>query len=127
MRRDMNLIREMMLELEQNSELNGRVSFDATASDLFPNIKRDDDTLTYHLLQIFDEGWVDGEYVEVSGDFIIKRITADGHDFIDAIRELGTWEKTVSLMRTAGGGTLRLALEVAKGVLRSEIQKRIGY
>ena len=102
MRRDLDLVRTLMLALEANDRLNGRGILIASARELFPEQQETDDILAYHLMQIIDEGWLDGEYIEVSGDFIVRRLTADGHDFVDATRQPTIWDQAKSAIRAGG-------------------------
>ncbi|QHO77907.1 hypothetical protein ACH79_40290 [Bradyrhizobium sp. CCBAU 051011] len=126
MKRNLDLIRRMMQALEQNSDLNGRSSHSCYASELFELPDHSDDELAYNLMQILDEGWLEGEYVEVSGNFIVKRLTADGHDFIDSTKDPDRWEKAKSMAKTASGESLRFVLEAAKGLARAELAKWMG-
>jgi hypothetical protein len=69
---------EMMQALESNSQLTGRSMRVAEAEKFFPDIKRDPDTLAYHLMLILDQGLVVGEYERTSGRFALQRLTAPG-------------------------------------------------
>jgi hypothetical protein len=108
MKRNVDLIRRMMQALEQNSNLNGRSSYSCYASQLFKFPEHSDDELAYNLMLILDEGWLEGEYVTASGNFIVKRLTADGHDFIDSTKDPDRWEKAKSMAKTASGESLRI-------------------
>lgn len=125
MHRDFDLIREMMLSLESNAELIGRASFEGYATSFFPNLGKDDDTLAYHLMLIIDEGWLDGEYIRVSGKFILVRLTADGHDFIEVTRQKSIWDQAKAAIKAGGGETLRFAWEISKKIAEAEIQRRL--
>lgn len=56
MKRDLNLVREMMIALEGDKRLNGRSTLRLHASQLFDIPDRSDDELAYHLMLIMDEG-----------------------------------------------------------------------
>jgi hypothetical protein len=58
MKRDLNLVLQMMLALESNERLNGRSPQRFFASQLFDIPDRSDDELAYHLMLIMDEGWL---------------------------------------------------------------------
>jgi hypothetical protein len=75
---------------------------------------------------IIDEGWLDGEYVRVSGNFMVRRLTADGHDFIDSTRSPDVWDRAKAVTKAAGSETLRLVWEAAKSLVRAEITRRLG-
>lgn len=75
---------------------------------------------------IIDEGWLDGTYNDAGGDFIIRRLTADGHDFIDATRKKAIWDQAKDAIRAGGAETLRFAWDVSKTIAQREIERRIG-
>lgn len=126
MKRDLNLVREMMIALEGDKRLNGRSTLRLHASQLFDIPDRSDDELAYHLMLIMDEGWLDATYSRPAGDFDVTRLTADGHDFVESTRDPDVWQKTKSTMKAGGAETLRLAWDVAKSVVRSEIMRHLG-
>lgn len=125
MKRDLDLIREMMQQLEENPELNGRDIISTSASELFTIEGKSDDELAYHLLLILDEGWLEGRYFDINGSFDVVRLTAEGHDFIDATRNPDIWKRARSAMETGGTATLRFAWDLAKSIAKKEIEKRL--
>jgi hypothetical protein len=126
MKRNLDLIRRMMQVLEQDTDLNGRSVYSCYASELFKFSEHDDDELAYHLMLIIDEGWLTGEYVKAAGSFLVRRLTADGHDFIDSTKDPDLWERAKSIAKAAGGATLRVVLDAAKGLIKAELSRRIG-
>jgi hypothetical protein len=126
-KRDLDLIRELMLELEANEKLNGRYRLNCFASELFNRPPEEDDRIAYHLMQILDEGWLVGQYVPTAGSFDLSRLTADGHDFIDATRSPDIWKRARSAIEGGGAETLRFAWDVAKTLAKREIEKRIQF
>jgi hypothetical protein len=127
MQRDLDLIREMMLALEANSELNGRGDQNGAAEEFFPEVSRSPDELTYHLILIIEEGWVQGSYIEIAGDFILWRLTADGHDFIDATRNRDVWNQARQAAKAGGTETLRFVWDICKRIAQKAIEKRLGF
>jgi hypothetical protein len=126
MKRDLNLVRQMMLALESDKRLNGGSTQRLFANQLFDIPDRDDDELAYHLMLIIDEGWLEAAYSRPAGNFDVSRLTADGHDFVESTRNPDVWQKTKSTMKAGGAETLRLAWDIAKSVVRSEIARHIG-
>jgi hypothetical protein len=126
MKRNLDLIRQMMLSLEQDSRFNGRSHRHLSASEAAPIPGFNDDVLAYNLMMIIDEKWLDADYGMNSGKFRVTRLTADGHDFIDSTRSPDVWDKAKSIAATAGGETLRFVWEAAKGLIRAEITRKLG-
>ncbi|NOJ41383.1 DUF2513 domain-containing protein [Bradyrhizobium australiense] len=126
MKRDLDLIREIMLALENSPQLNGRASWEGYASEFAKLEGHDDDELAYHMMLIIDEGWIEGEYWRTSGKFALTRITADGHDFLDSTRQPDIWAKAKSIAKSRGAETLRFAWDIAKSIVNAEITRHIG-
>ena len=55
------------------------------------------------------------------------RITFAGHDYLDAVRDNGIWNKTkVVVAETGGSATLEMVRALAIGFLKSKIEKHTG-
>lgn len=64
----------------------------------------------------------DGLLALVPGSTIYVRVTAKGCDFLDAVRDTGIWNKTVSQVSQAGGNA---TLEIIKTVATAYAKKII--
>ncbi|MEH2517658.1 hypothetical protein V1279_003231 [Bradyrhizobium sp. AZCC 1610] len=126
MKRDLDLVREIMLALENSPQLNGRAFREGYASEFAKLEGHNDDVLAYHMMLIIDEGWIDGEYRRTSGQFVLTRITADGHDFLDSTRQPDIWAKAKSIAKSSGAETLRFAWDIAKSIAKAEITRHLG-
>jgi len=71
-------------------------------------------------------------HLELAGDFGFVtavgrgtfRLTAQGHDYLDAIRDEGIWEKTkVVVSETGGNATLEIMKALAIGFLKKKISQ----
>lgn len=110
MQRDMDLIRKVVLAAE--------------AGPPFPKIEGyTEDAIKYHQMLAIQHGLLDGAVLkvhthptEIPGAVVIKDVTWEGHDFIDAIREDTNWTKVKSFLADAGK---QLTIETVKfAVLR---------
>lgn len=126
MTRDMDLIRAMLLALEANPDLNGRCLRRHPVNAFFTKEGISDDDAAYHLHLLIDPGYVIGRYDRTSGTFDIERISMDGHDFLDSIRDPKIWEKTKKGAEAADGFTIDLLKELAKGLLKKQIEEYTG-
>lgn len=118
MKRDPDLIRKLMLRLEE-----APASTVMQGSDL-RDIEPDDARLVEHLQLLLDEDFIEGSNAggwEVNAEaFIIQRITSSGHDFIDAIRDDTIWEKTKDKAAKVGGSvSLGTLTEIATSIVRA--------
>lgn len=121
MKRDMDLIRELLLEIEENQtasdfsyEINANSNFDAN-------------TVYQHLKLLRDGGMIDGEDSlshDRSSKIIVLGITWSGHNFIDSVRDPEIWRRTKEGALAAGGFTVELLTELAKGYVKKILSEK---
>ena len=74
-----------------------------------------------HILIMMDEGLLD----RVGNGTM--RITAAGHDYLNAIRSDGIWDKTkAAVAQTGGSATIELLKALATGFVKKKIQEHTG-
>lgn len=74
-----------------------------------------------HVLLLVDAGLV----AEI--DESTFRLTAQGHGYLDAIRDEGIWNKTKqAVAETGGSATLDIIKSLAVGFLKTKIEKHTG-
>ena len=88
MKRDMDIIRQILLNVEDDKyPYGGRVHFDTVP----------DDVCAHHVALIFDAGLAEGRLIKTDAHGIVgasvDRLTSTGHDFCDAIRQDTIWNK----------------------------------
>ncbi len=55
------------------------------------------------------------------------RLTHQGHDFLDAMRDEGIWSRTKDAVAQSGGNaTLEIVKTIATGFLKKQIRDRTG-
>lgn len=75
----------------------------------------------YHVHLMMDDGLLAGVGRGT------MRITAAGHDFLDAIRDEGVWTKTKqAVAETGGSATFEIVRALAVGYLKTKIEKHTG-
>ena len=96
MKRDMDLIRAVLLKAQQ-SDPNGTID------------GRTDDELKYHRALAIDAGLLKGSVVkdntkgtEIPAAVMVKDLTWEGHDLLDAIENDSNWVKVKEFLRSAG-------------------------
>lgn len=111
MHRDDNLLRQLMLDLEQASTC-------VTKSHIVKGFTQEQ--VGYHLALILKSGFAEGigpAYLSDGSDptipsaVIIKRLTPDGHDFISNLRDDAVWATVKERAKAVGGS---VSLEVLK-------------
>jgi len=104
MKRDMDLIRAILLAIEGQEALNAYTHVVFQPDDL-PGPCPSEGALSYHMTLLIESGLVRGK---VSHKPIVTGLTMPGHDFLDSIRDPALWEKTKEAANEAGGFTLEL-------------------
>ena len=125
MRRDMDLIRELLLKLESLPvEAGSIVSFDLSevAVDGYT-----DEHVGDHLRKLYRAGFIDSGTSD-NGDssgyhFYFRDLTWAGMEFIDNVREHGVWHRTKEEAKKVGAGSFGLLLDLANGVVKAEAMK----
>ena len=119
MKRDMDLIRKMVLLIEEHS------------SGWAPDINIEGYTpeqIGYHAYLLVDSGLATGSDVTNSGssgpEYILNHLTSAGHDFADSARTQYIWDEVMADMREKG--VVSAALDVVKKLLDARIKKHLN-
>lgn len=113
MKRDDDYLRQIMLNLENSDE----TMFDAP---LFLSMSLEDSKLQYQAQLSCDAGLM----VEINDG--VFRMTSQGHDYLDAIRDDGIWRKTKDGAATVGGVTLGMMKEIAIALMKQKLSEKLG-
>lgn len=117
MKRDFDLIRKILLDVEENAEHNDLY---------FPKIDDlDDEIIAYHIKLLGDAGLADiyNASSKSSIDYRVQSLTYQGHEFLDQIRNPKVWEKTKQTVFTKIGS---LTLDGLKEVSKYYITKLLN-
>ncbi len=123
MKRDMDLIRELLLKLE--SWPMERRDVVQIRPDAVATKEHSPHEIDYHLTLLKEAGFVDFPQ-ESESAFYFRAITWKGHEFLDSVRDPKIWAKTKEGAFAAGGFTLDLLSDLAKGFLKKQIEERTG-
>ena len=116
MKRDMDLVRKILLELEDTPyELGG---FDLELEGYSP------DQISYHVMLLNEAGLIEANDLSTFGGkkWTPKRLTWAGHEFIEASRDESRWEKAKNIMKEKGSG---MAFDVLRSVLIQLMTKAV--
>jgi hypothetical protein len=95
MKRDFELLRKLLLDIE-----GAEVDFSPYTAE----------QILYHKALLLEAGLAEGpkpryssrKFSEIPIKVIIRKLSWEGHDFIDAIRDEGRWQKAKDWIREAG-------------------------
>lgn len=91
MKRDMDLIRDLLLEIESN-ENDEEINFE----------DRDKATVIYHLNLLKEIGYIDDFSEDILGSLYAGQLTWEGNDYLDKIRDNSVWKKTKDVISQKG-------------------------
>lgn len=118
MKRDMDLIRKLLLDLET------RDKDGSTDSDISLNYP--EEQILYHAYLLVDARLATGFDISHDGcalpQYSLLSLTWNGHEFLEAARNETNWNKAKNVFAKAGGILLPVLFEY----LASEIKKQIG-
>lgn len=128
MQRDTDMIRDLLLEIEagkeyyqvlsdKDCELHGLEKHGLTDNEV--------DKIEHHLNLINDRRLVEFTKAD-EGRWIVDKITWEGHDFIDSVRDSAVWAQTKAGVEKAGGFTFDVIVALAKGLLKTKLEKHTG-
>jgi hypothetical protein len=132
-KRDFELIRNLLLECEKSTERWFTVGV-LESGEWEPTLKTK--LNEQQLLQIdlmAEAGLLRKENVSHPGlagpevAEVMYELTWAGYDYLDAVRDEGVWEKTKSaVIETGGSATLEIVKSVGIGFLKAKIEKHTG-
>jgi hypothetical protein len=126
MKRDMDLIRELLLKLEAFPMRMGGIATISPDADEIAVPGYDSAQIDYHLGQIRRAGFIDEGGSRPMSGIGFRCLTWEGHDFLDSVRDPKIWTKTKDGALAAGGFTVDLLKDLAKGFVKKQIEERTG-
>ena len=116
MKRNMDLIRTILLEIEKVNYEGGWINLQMAGYS--------DNEVSYHVMLLTEAGLIDA--IDLSTNTVFawapKRLTWYGHEFIEASRDDTRWEKVKTIMKEKGGG---FAFDVMKSLLITLMTKAV--
>jgi hypothetical protein len=115
-KRDMDLIREILLRVEADPTLNGSIykAFDASEFS-----GRSQEEIVYHIDLLIEDNLVIG--IRDHEESAISRLTSRGHDFVADIKDPSIWANVKERVKGLPGLTIMLVWEIAKAELRKKL------
>lgn len=124
MKLNYDCIRDVLLYLEENLELNNTVYLE--------NIKIDysDDDIKYSILKLEEIEYIKARIVKADGvailDATIFDITFYGHEFLNTVRPKTVWENTKDVSSKLGVKTISSLTQIATQIVTQLISKQLG-
>lgn len=116
MKRDMDLIREILLQVEARPT--------AQSIDLVELPGRNQEEISYHVKLLADAGYIDAYDLRTLGPggfkYAPSSLTNEGHDFLDAARNNTVWKRAKEKLSEIGGSA---PLDVVRGILTTTLKE----
>jgi Hypothetical protein (DUF2513) len=128
MKRDLDLIREILLQIEADPKFDGSANpVDAAKLGI---TGRTNAEVMYQVVQLIDGGLLAGKILS-AGAFppaavVIFKLTWKGHEYLDSVRDPAVWKETKVRLEGAGSFTFDLAKAFAKGFVKKKIEEHTG-
>jgi hypothetical protein len=122
MRRNLGLIRELLLKLEPLSGPHAWRLIHPTD----PAVQVEGhttDEIEYHLQMLVEHGLIEEPRSGPMEGVMFKKLTWEGHDYLDAVRDPKVWSKTKAAAERVGSWTFEIVKELAKQYIKSELAK----
>ena len=126
MKRDMDTVREILLRLEALETPVGSAHFLSVFEEPLATAGDSPDSVAYHMRLLMDAGFIDQTKTQGAQDFGLRGLTWQGHDFLDSTRDPEIWRQTKEGASKAGGFTVELLADLAKGLIKTQIEKYTG-
>lgn len=126
MKRDLDLIRELLLRLEALSLPPAAPAPQFFMPATLTQPGEDLETITGHLHLLCDARFVE-PYLMGGSLFVgVTRLTWAGCDFLDSVRDPKIWQRTKDGAAKAGGFTIELLVDLAKGLVKKQVEEHTG-
>jgi hypothetical protein len=123
MKRDMDLIREILLAIER-LDTGADDDLDVVVDGVDPRV------VNAHLRLLDEAGFINAHEIpddtEEFSHFVPTRLTWSGHEFLDAVRDPEVWRRTKAGAAKAGGAGVEFMWELAKAYGKQLLKERIG-
>lgn len=123
MKRDMDLMRQILLRIEERSDVPPKILTLDDFSDMRKG--RGSYMISLHIELLCDAGLIEVMDTSIEDglkDFDITRLTLAGYEYLDAIRNTRVWDRVKQSINFVGGATL----DVIKQVAIKELSKELG-
>jgi Hypothetical protein (DUF2513) len=126
MKRDLGLVRELLLRFEALPiEMYGAW----TISPDSPKIAvdgYDENQIAYRLSLLQERGLIEVPDAQPMIGIVFTRLSWEGHDFLDAVRDAEIWKKTKGRVEAIGSWTFEIVKELAKGYIKQKLAQYGG-
>ena len=117
MKRDMDLVRTILLQIEQQP-------YTGVGVELYVK-GYDPEEITYHVILLAEAGLIEADDASSGAKtkWMPKRLTWQGCEFLDAARDNNRWNKAKLTMGKVGGFVFDIGKQVLVELIKSELRQ----
>ena len=118
MKLDKDLVREILLQIEACPTPMGFVELNIP--------EHNHENVSYHVELLNEAGFIEAyDLTTLDGyDWRAKRLTYEGHEFLDTVRDAEIWKATKETAKKVGSSSLQVLFEIGKSLVK---QKLVEY
>lgn len=124
MKRDMDLIRDLLLEIERNPLYDGTKWVHPNNPNELGITNHSFEEVDYHLVMLVEEEFVKGKVLasmDEAETVMINKLTWEGHELLDNIRDPGIWGKTKARLKGLQSVGISVLMEIAKAEIKAHL------
>jgi hypothetical protein len=126
MKRDMDLVRELLLAIECDLKFDGTKWFTPASPEELGITNHSMDEVSYNLTMLIEEGFIKGKIAIGMGVrdemvAVINKLTWKGHEFLDDTRDPDIWNKAKERAKGLSGIGIAFMWEIAKAEIRTKL------
>ncbi len=126
MQRNMDLVRDLLIRLEALPIGIGEAHMLMVSGPPLVLAGEDANEIFYNMRLLANAGFLDLTDGQPALGFCVRGLTWQGHDFLDSVRDPDIWRRTKEGAQKAGGFTVELLGDLAKGLIKTQIEKYTG-
>lgn len=124
MKRDMDLVRDILLAIEKDSRFDGSGWHQPDDPADLGLTQCTYEQLAYHLTLLIEAELVEGKTAMRMP--MINRLTWQGHEFVSDVRDPVVWRKTKDGAKMAGNAGIQFAWQIAKAYGKQVAKEKLG-
>jgi DNA-binding transcriptional ArsR family regulator len=114
MKRDMDLVRKILFEIERQPFTRGKITLEIEGYS--------HEEISYHVLLLSEADLIEADVsARASAEYKPIRLTWQGHEFLEAVRDEARWNKLKDMMGKVGGFVYEIAKPLAIDLLKDQI------
>lgn len=124
MKRDMDLARALLLEIEARPEYNGQGLYQLDPDDIVIE-GHPYEEVAYTMRLLIEAGFVLGDISSFNAPTFI-RLTWNGHEFLERVRDPEVWRKAKEEAKHVGSFGFDVLGALARGFIKTKIEEHTG-